>query len=859
MPLLDTGQYQYNSSMDQLPVDPTPPLWEPNSGSKLCGCCRHLRFSTIFRGSETCIGCTIKDKESARSDGVIFGKKKVFIGSVRRVQESTVCPMCRLVASCIDSSGFTATPSLQVGLSLEQCTESFDFAPWPKDPTTRTSMGTVDPDQEIKSNPGAVSIDAEIEMKGQESVWHLGWVNVEVRHLTINEGDPLEVSGGASYLGRIIPTPTLDKMEFIHLRSPFSQSQFGIANVGKTISPQINLDVVRHWRDQCKKHHSEACIAPSVAIPKDARIKFIDIQGQRLIDADLTWSFVALSYVWGVQTRPVCTKSTVKRYSQHGGLNKTSVPQTIFDTMKLVADLGERYLWVDSVCIIQDDESNKLNQLPLMGSIYSNAVLVIVAAAGDNAHHGLPGKGYPRNVSQRREIVEDIELITGGPELDKTLRRSVWNQRGWTFQEAVLARRLLVITEFRAYWHCRSVSRCEDWPTETWLQPSGRPSATPKIFLGLHQGPTCGGANVLVPQVDGVCTDYYQYVREFMGRHFGNPRDVYWAFSGILESMKAEFPSGYIWALPQDFLDAALLWTPNCTHLRQCLHRFPWMSGAQTWAMEFPSWTWLSASCGASYKMQCWHSVESKVTWHEPLRYDDRTRLRPISGKCSHCGGYLKHKLTSVFLEDTKNPHVEMRPPWAPETSGAYRAKKLLVNRRHRYNLWRLIANNFLSIPYSRAALYALLRPLSETEFPDFGLLHFTAQSATLILRKGDSRCHNVKDPNSVSGTIHLLSGKMIGDIPLPERVLKSQEECEGEFILLSAFKGMRGKLICNDDTLAKSNGDTFHVPGCKHSPPYNIMLIFWEDHIAYRIALAKISKQDWEEANPRSKRVILG
>lgn len=115
--------------------------------------------------------------------------------------------------------------------------------------------------------------------------------------------------------------------------------------------------------------------------------------------------------------------------------------------MELVADLGERYLWVDSVCVVQDDESDKLNQLPLMSVIYNYAVLVIVAAAGENAHHGLPGQGYSRNVSQRRETVEGIELITGGPRFDCVLHSTVWNQRGWTFQEAVLATKLLIITE----------------------------------------------------------------------------------------------------------------------------------------------------------------------------------------------------------------------------------------------------------------------------------------------------------------------------------------------------------------------------------------------------------------------------
>lgn len=180
-----------------------------------------------------------------------------------------------------------------------------------------------------------------------------------------------------------------------------------------------------------------------------------------------------------------------------------------------------------------------------------------------------------------------------------------------------------------------------------------------------------------------------------------------------------------------------------------------------------------------------------------------------MSGSCSRC---TKIELTSNFRENIKKTEAEMRPPWSS----------------------------------------------SENELPDFGLLHFTAQSTTLVLRERDSEYHNVENPHIVPSTIHLPSGNKIGDISIPAWVFKTQKEYEGEFILLSEFKDdpHHG---CDGDTQAKRNENWSHAPGCKLAASYNIMLIEWKDHIAYRVSLTRVFKQSWEESNPSSKRVILG
>ncbi|ROW15151.1 hypothetical protein VPNG_03029 [Cytospora leucostoma] len=104
-------------------------------------------------------------------------------------------------------------------------------------------------------------------------------------------------------------------------------------------------------------------------------------------------SYVALSYVWGKgskQSRYVTTGSTILTHIRPGGLAAAwaKLPRTIQDAILLVSRLGERYLWVDSLCIAQDNERAWENNAKAMHLIYGNAYFTICAADGD-AESGL--------------------------------------------------------------------------------------------------------------------------------------------------------------------------------------------------------------------------------------------------------------------------------------------------------------------------------------------------------------------------------------------------------------------------------------------------------------------------------------
>ncbi|KAI9730326.1 MAG: hypothetical protein M1818_008229 [Claussenomyces sp. TS43310] len=129
--------------------------------------------------------------------------------------------------------------------------------------------------------------------------------------------------------------------------------------------------------------------------------------------------------------------------------------------MMLVSAIGGQYLWVDRICIIQDDEADKARQIPMMDKIYASTCLTIIAASGSGARDGLAGCiSRPRRLKQDSvNVSEDLTLLVV-PQVGETgYRICTWRTRAWTLQEKVCSRRTVTFTDDLMFWSC-----CEqDW------------------------------------------------------------------------------------------------------------------------------------------------------------------------------------------------------------------------------------------------------------------------------------------------------------------------------------------------------------------------------------------------------------
>ena len=153
-------------------------------------------------------------------------------------------------------------------------------------------------------------------------------------------------------------------------------------------SERVNIGLVRDWLIECESHHKQKCSLPGMAIGKSASpdsprdILVVDVLRMCLCQMPHGSRYIALSYCWPKVNTFVTTKSMKNELSSPGALRDKEMKliQTIQDAIQCVSELGERYLWVDALCIIQDDEEHKSAQIQQMDRVYGCSLLTLIHA-----------------------------------------------------------------------------------------------------------------------------------------------------------------------------------------------------------------------------------------------------------------------------------------------------------------------------------------------------------------------------------------------------------------------------------------------------------------------------------------------
>jgi hypothetical protein len=139
--------------------------------------------------------------------------------------------------------------------------------------------------------------------------------------------------------------------------------------------------------------------------------------------------------------------------------------------MQLALKLGFRYIWIDSLCIIQDDAEDWETQSALMSEIYQNAVLTLAATSSTGDNEGCCTRNAHRTPALEITLPEDVgtcRIAVRRPlnhfdsqTTDGLLKHFPLLTRGWAFQERLLSPRVLHICESELVWECREATTCE--------------------------------------------------------------------------------------------------------------------------------------------------------------------------------------------------------------------------------------------------------------------------------------------------------------------------------------------------------------------------------------------------------------
>ncbi|CAM1505091.1 Fc.00g107280.m01.CDS01 [Cosmosporella sp. VM-42] len=304
-------------------------------------------------------------------------------------------------------------------------------------------------------------------------------------------------------------------------------------------------------------------------------------------------SYCALSYCWGDSEGNLRTTSA--NLQEHlRRINITKAPKTLLDALAVCKQLCIRYIWIDSLCIVQDDigHNDWKEQCSKMAQIYANAHLIIAVQSASDCRDGflVPPKELTGRTSKFSTvdalgaIHEKVvgEKLLGLHDDPKYLQmRTPLSRRAWTFQETLLARRILHFTQTEVVWECRERIEC-------WCQRLHHP--TPPLVL--PQYGSSYSRNV-----------WQEFVGTFSNRSLSNPEDKFPAMAAIVWSLVMRWDQR-----PADFL--AGLWKHD---LARGLLWFAKRAGSRIQPPTFvaPTWSWASMDSSVGYPS--FSSLSSRV------------------------------------------------------------------------------------------------------------------------------------------------------------------------------------------------------------------------------------------------------
>lgn len=237
------------------------------------------------------------------------------------------------------------------------------------------------------------------------------------------------------------------------------------------------FNLMKSWLEECLLEPKSRCHTNDLmALPK--RLLDVGTPGQlRLIDGQgLTGQWFVLSHCWGTgESQPM--KTTLANVGQHFEfIDIADLPATFQDAVLITQKLGHQYLWIDSLCIIQDSPEDWSLESFKMNYIYQNAKLTIMAESAHNSHEGI----FASSKAGRKEVKVhpfSIEAVSQGSRLKGKIffrdpipsscqdDSGPLSNRAWVLQEELLSARILRFAPNQIYWQCQTVQFSESDPT----------------------------------------------------------------------------------------------------------------------------------------------------------------------------------------------------------------------------------------------------------------------------------------------------------------------------------------------------------------------------------------------------------
>lgn len=383
-------------------------------------------------------------------------------------------------------------------------------------------------------------------------------------------------------------------------------------------------------------------------------------------------TYLTLSHCWGKSDLLSLTKSTFGDLTY--GIALTNLPKTFRDAVQVTRKLGFGYLWIDSLCIFQDNLDDWNHEASKMCEVYANAVCNIAATGAADSTKGLffthsqevdcpflIDVCWPKDtVKQSTQL--NRYLVCASDQWKESVEKENLNRRAWVMQERVLSKRVISFARDQLFWECLDLRANEVFPNGT---PSGEGELTPywmynkflmkDILYGLDLNPCESGMTRPISWESELWhrrmfTNWRKFLVSYTRCGLTEPTDKFVAIQGVAEgfgrcmrlNLQEDFVAG-LW-LPQ--LGWELCWfihSSDRTSIKAARWRAPSWSWASTESQVHPSSIRHHLHCRNIVEEYSFVRIEKRPNWN---------------GKMSAVALHLRGKLipaTCTIEEDDNN------------------------------------------------------------------------------------------------------------------------------------------------------------------------------------------------------------
>lgn len=370
-----------------------------------------------------------------------------------------------------------------------------------------------------------------------------------------------------------------------------------------SLKPDVDWDKVQSWLPKRSSDtSSNRQVLATLGEPRSQSFMLIDIAKSSIIHVPSleNISYAALSYVWGAARTSEKWCADIQQFHDTNSgklavpLSAPGLPARIQDALWICQQLKIPYLWVDSLCIPQNQGVEKQDAIADMGYIYMGCHLCIVAAADGGVHDPLLGIRTTKR-HQSRLYIDTLTLGICPPPLREAVHQSKWNSRGWTFQESILSARCLVVLEDQIFLQDGRSIKCEAVDIDIgndYENPQQDYREEPLTSLSLYDAAS---------EPSSAFSIYKDMVQTYTMRELSFQTDVGYAFQGLAQVLQKRYKLEMYQALPTTRFAQSLNWF--------CPNAKTWSSATQGTLRRLngdgqpfaPSWTWLSRIGAVSY------------------------------------------------------------------------------------------------------------------------------------------------------------------------------------------------------------------------------------------------------------------